>query len=52
VTARDLKLYCLAKGPAYSHPRLVEVVPALPLNGAGKVDRGVVQARLAAAYHA
>jgi len=25
-------------------------VPALPLNGAGKVDRGIIQARLTAAY--
>jgi long-chain acyl-CoA synthetase len=52
VTADDLKMHCLAKGPAYSHPRFVEIVPALPLNGAGKVDRSVVQARLTAAYHA
>jgi long-chain acyl-CoA synthetase len=52
VTADDLKMHCLAKGPAYSHPRFVEIVPALPLNGAGKVDRGVVQARLTAAYQA
>jgi long-chain acyl-CoA synthetase len=52
VTADDLKAHCLAKGPAYSHPRFVEIVPALPLNGAGKVDRGVVQAKLTAAYRA
>jgi len=50
LTADGLKAHCLAKGPAYSHPRLVEIVPALPLNGAGKVDRGLVQARLTAAY--
>ena len=25
-------------------------MPALPLNGAGKVDRGIIQAKLAAAY--
>ena len=52
LTADELKAHCLAKGPAYSHPRLVEIVPALPLNGAGKIDRGVVQARLVAAYRA
>ena len=26
------------------------MVEALPLNGAGKIDRGIVQARLNAAY--
>jgi long-chain acyl-CoA synthetase len=52
VTADDLKSYCLDHGPAYSHPRHVDVVGALPLNGAGKIDRSVVQARLNAAYEA
>ena len=52
LTADELKAHCLAKGPAYSHPRFVEIVPALPLNGAGKVDRGIVQAKLVAAYRA
>jgi long-chain acyl-CoA synthetase len=52
VTADDLKRYCLDKGPAYSHPRFIDVVAALPLNGAGKIDRSVVQARLNAAYAA
>jgi long-chain acyl-CoA synthetase len=52
VTADDLKAYCLDKGPAYSHPRMIELVPTLPLNGAGKIDRGVVQAKLNAAYGA
>jgi long-chain acyl-CoA synthetase len=46
VKADDLKAFCLEKGPAYSHPRFVEVVAALPLNGAGKIDRTAVQARL------
>ena len=50
VTANELKTYCLDKGPAYSHPRFVDIVGALPLNGAGKIDRSVVQARLNAAY--
>jgi long-chain acyl-CoA synthetase len=50
VTAEELKRHCLDKGPAYSHPRFVAVVAALPLNGAGKIDRSVVQARLDAAY--
>ncbi|MCC6780802.1 MAG: acyl--CoA ligase [Hyphomicrobiales bacterium] len=52
MTAEGLEQFCLDKGPAYSHPRLVEIVPALPLNGAGKIDRGVVQATLAAHYRA
>jgi long-chain acyl-CoA synthetase len=50
VTADDLRSYCLDKGPAYSHPRFVDIVDALPLNGAGKIDRSVVKARLDAAY--
>ena len=45
MTADELKAYCLDKGPAYSHPRFIDIVPALPLNGAGKVDRGIIQAR-------
>ena len=35
-----------------SHPRFIDIVEALPLNGAGKIDRGVVQAKLGAAYRA
>lgn len=50
VTADDLKTYCLAKGPAYSHPRFIEIVDALPLNGAGKIDRRAVAAKLNARY--
>src|SRR4029078_12769227 len=49
MTAEELKAFCLEKGPAYSHPRFIDIVPALPLNGAGKVDRSIVQARLTAA---
>jgi acyl-CoA synthetase (AMP-forming)/AMP-acid ligase II len=52
LTADALKTYCLEKGPAYSHPRFIDIVPALPLNGAGKVDRGIVQAKLTAAHGA
>jgi long-chain acyl-CoA synthetase len=50
LTADTLRQYCLDKGPAYSHPRYIDIVPALPLNGAGKVDRGIIQAKLTAAY--
>jgi acyl-CoA synthetase (AMP-forming)/AMP-acid ligase II len=52
VTPDDLKAYCLAEGPAFSHPRFIDIVLALPLNGAGKIDRGAVQAALSAAYGA
>jgi long-chain acyl-CoA synthetase len=52
VTADDLKAHCLECGPAYAHPRFVQIVDALPLNGAGKIDRGLAQAKLAAAYAA
>jgi acyl-CoA synthetase (AMP-forming)/AMP-acid ligase II len=38
-----LKSFCLANGPAYAHPRRIFVVDGLPLNGAGKTDRKVVQ---------
>ena len=38
-----VKAFCLENGPAYAHPRRVEVVDALPLNGAGKVDRLLVK---------
>lgn len=44
VTPEDLKAYALAHGPAYAHPRRILVTGALPLNGAGKVDRAAVTA--------
>ncbi len=50
VTEAALKAHCLAKGPAYAHPRRILVVDALPLNGAGKVDRGEVAKRLHDAF--
>src|SRR5438874_1240169 len=52
ITADDLKAYCLSKGAAYSHPRFIDIVPALPLNGAGKIDRRAAAAKLNAAYAA
>ena len=52
ITAEDLKAWCLEKGPTYSHPRFVDLVTSLPLNGAGKIDRGLVAAKLAAAQSA
>ena len=50
VSADDLKRHCLAGGPAYAHPRFIAIVPRLPLNGAGKIDRAAVRRELAAAY--
>ena len=41
-----LKRFCLENGPAYAHPRRIVVVDHLPLNGVGKVDRGIVQREL------
>jgi long-chain acyl-CoA synthetase len=52
VTAAGLKAFCLEKGPAYAHPRYIELTSALPLNGAGKIDRNLAQAQLLAGYQA
>ena len=38
----DLKRHCLDNGPAYAHPRRIEIVTEMPLNGPGKIDRLVV----------
>jgi acyl-CoA synthetase (AMP-forming)/AMP-acid ligase II len=39
VTAGMVKEFALAHGPAYAHPRHVELLAELPLAGTGKVDR-------------
>jgi long-chain acyl-CoA synthetase len=52
VSAAALKAHCLERGPAYAHPRFIAIVPQLPLNGAGKIDRAAVKRELAAAYAA
>ena len=48
--AEALKTWCLDHGPKYAHPRFVQIIDEkdLPLNGAGKIDRTVAKARLAA----
>ena len=46
IGAEALKAYALANGPAYAHPRRVLIVPAIPLNAAGKPDRKHIQAVL------
>ncbi len=48
ITPAGLKAYCIERGPLYSHPRHIAVVPALPQNGAGKIDRVAVQRELRA----
>ena len=48
--AESLKKWCLDNGPKYAHPRFVKIIDEtdLPLNGAGKIDRNLAKARLAA----
>jgi len=48
----SLKRYCLDNGPAYAHPRRIQIVSEMPLNGAGKVDRTIVAQILADAFEA
>ena len=48
VGAEELKAYTLANGPAYAHPRRVIVVDTIPLGSAGKPDKAVIRAALAA----
>jgi long-chain acyl-CoA synthetase len=47
-TPDALKNFCIERGPLYSHPRHVVLVPALPQNGAGKIDRAAVRQELQA----
>ncbi len=42
-----LKRWTLERGPAYAHPRRIAFTEAMPLNGAGKVDRLLIQHQLA-----
>jgi long-chain acyl-CoA synthetase len=46
----EIKAYCLEHGPKYAHPRFVVIIDeqAMPLNGAGKIDRRLAQERLVA----
>lgn len=39
IDGNELRRYYLEHGPAYSHPRRVEVLDSLPLTGTGKVDK-------------
>ena len=49
-TEQELKAFCLERGPAYAHPRLIKIADSFPLNGAGKPDRALVQQTLKSAY--
>ena len=42
IDAEGLKRFCLEKGPAFAHPRLVVLAEKLPLSGADKVDRKAI----------
>ena len=46
----ELKQFCLANGPAYAHPRRIDFVAELPLNGPGKIDRKVVERMMRERY--
>lgn len=43
LTEEALKAFCLARGPAYAHPRRILLVAQLPLGGVGKIDREAVK---------
>jgi long-chain acyl-CoA synthetase len=49
-TPDALKAWTLERGPAYAHPRVIEIVEAIPLNGAGKNDRAAVAREMRARY--
>ncbi len=43
VDASELKQFALANGPAYNHPRAFAFLDRMPVNGAHKIDRSVLQ---------
>ncbi|MET3662794.1 class I adenylate-forming enzyme family protein [Aquamicrobium ahrensii] len=48
LTEQDVKDYSLRNAPPYQHPRKVIFLPAMPMNGVGKIDRKLLTARAAA----
>ncbi|HTX62350.1 MAG TPA: AMP-binding protein [Acidimicrobiales bacterium] len=44
-TAQDLTTFFHTVGPHYAYPRVIEFVDALPLTGAGKLDRPALEER-------
>lgn len=49
-TPESLTRWTLEKGPAYAHPRIIEIVDKIPANGAGKNDRTAVARDMNARY--
>lgn len=47
VSPDALRRFALAHGPAFSHPRAVEIVPELPIGGTHKIDRARLLERAA-----
>jgi len=48
LTEQLVKEFALTHGPAYAHPRRVEIVAELPLAGTGKIDRRLLIERATA----
>lgn len=42
LTFEEIKRFAIANGPAYQHPRRVEIRQALPLAGTNKIDRNAL----------
>ena len=47
LTEADVKAHSLANAPPYQYPRQVHFVDSMPMNGVGKIDRKVLEARAA-----
>ena len=41
----DVKAHSLANAPPYQYPRQVHFLESMPMNGVGKIDRKVLEAR-------
>ena len=50
LTEDAVRRFALENGPSYAHPRRIEIVEQMPLNGAGKVDRKDIARRLTALF--
>jgi len=49
-TPDAIRAFALANGPAYQHPRFVELLEELPLSGPRKIDRRALAERAARAF--
>ncbi len=47
ITEAEIKAFALANGPAFAHPRFVEIVPEIPLAATNKPDRSALTKRAA-----